>query len=265
MRHAVDEVYDEFVAAETDKSVARLTNNEPVTSASPFRWESAITLRDVTYCYLDASRPALEGVSLIIPKNTSVGVIGPTGSGKSTLVDLLLGLYVPTAGEILIDGERLTPAFVPSWQASIGYVPQDIFLIDDTIARNVAFGLPDQKIDPAQLREACAMAQILHFIEAELDDGFDTQVGERGIRLSGGQRQRIGLARALYHRPSLLILDEATSALDVATEAKLLEALSTMTGKLTMVVAAHRLSAVANCEQLVDLVNQIPAVAAIAK
>jgi ATP-binding cassette, subfamily B, bacterial PglK len=154
---------------------------------------------------------------------------------------------------------------MPSWQASIGYVPQDIFLIDDTIARNVAFGLRDNAIDPARLRETCAMAQLLDFIEAELPDGFDTNVGERGIRLSGGQRQRIGLARALYHRPSLLILDEATSALDVATEAKLLEALRSLAGKLTMVVAAHRLSAVANCDQLIDLATEIRAVAVTAK
>jgi ABC-type multidrug transport system fused ATPase/permease subunit len=201
----------------------------------------------------------------VIPKNTSLGVIGPTGSGKSTFVDLLLGLYYPTAGEILIDGQSLTPTLVPSWRNSIGYVPQDIFLIDDTIARNIAFGLPDEKIDQDQLREACAMAQILDFIEAELRDGFDTSVGERGVRLSGGQRQRIGLARALYHRPLLLILDEATSALDTATEEKLLDALRSLSGKLTMVVAAHRLSAVANCEQLIDLANDIPAVATAAK
>jgi ATP-binding cassette subfamily C protein len=132
-------------------------------------------------------------------------------------------------------------------------VPQDIFLIDDTIARNIAFGVLDNEIDPARLREACAIAQILDFIEAELPDGFNTNIGERGIRLSGGQRQRIGLARALYHRPSLLILDEATSALDMATEARLLDALRSLTGKLTMVVAAHRMSAVANCDQLIDL------------
>jgi len=255
-------VYDEFVAAETDKSVPRAISTEPVTPARPFPWDTAITLCDVSYRYRGVSRSAVEGLSLIIPKNSSLGVIGPTGSGKSTLVDLLLGLYQPTAGEILIDGQVLTPARVPSWQASIGYVPQDIFLIDDTIARNVAFGLPDEKIDLARLREACAMAQILDFIEAELPDGFQTRVGERGIRLSGGQRQRIGLARALYHRPSLLILDEATSALDVATEAKLLEALRSLTGKLTMVVAAHRLSAVENCDQLVNLSEMTGAVKA---
>ncbi len=253
MRHAVDEVYDEFVAAETQAPVLSGTSSDGLAPAKPFHWSDAITLREISFCYPGAPRPALDGLSLSIAKNTSVGVIGPTGSGKSTLVDLLLGLYQPTAGEILIDGRALTPALVPSWQASVGYVPQDIFLIDDTIARNIAFGLPDNEIDPARLREACAMAQILDFIEAELPDGFDTNVGERGIRLSGGQRQRIGLARALYHRPSLLILDEATSALDTATEAKLLEALRSLAGKLTMVVAAHRLSAVANCDQLVDL------------
>src|SRR5206468_2209546 len=172
-------------------------------------WNNAITLCDVLYRYPSASHPALDGFSVVIPKNTSLGVIGPSGSGKSTFVDLLLGLYYPTAGEILIDGQPLTRELMPSWRDSIGYVPQDIFLIDDTIARNIAFGLPDEKIDHVRLREACAMAQILEFIEAELPNGFETTVGERGIRLSGGQRQRIGLARALYHRPSLLILDEA--------------------------------------------------------
>jgi ATP-binding cassette, subfamily B, bacterial PglK len=265
MRHAVDEVYDEFVAAETDKSIPRAISVESFTSGNPVRWNNAITLCEVLYRYPGASRPALDGLSVVIPKNTSLGVIGPTGSGKSTFVDLLLGLYYPTAGEILIDGQPLTPTLVPLWRDSIGYVPQDIFLIDDTIGRNIAFGLPAEKIDHARLREACAMAQILDFIEAELANGFDTTVGERGIRLSGGQRQRIGLARALYRRPSLLILDEATSALDVATEAKLLNALRSLSGKLTMIVAAHRLSAVANCEQVIDLGNDIPAVAVAAK
>jgi ATP-binding cassette, subfamily B, bacterial PglK len=265
MRHAVDEVYDEFVAAESDKSIPSAVSGESVTLAISFRWRNAITLCEVSYRYPGASRPALDRLSMVIPKNTSLGVIGPTGSGKSTLVDLLLGLYYPTAGEILIDGQPLTSALMPSWQASIGYVPQDIFLIDDTIARNIAFGLRDEKIDQGRLREACAMAQILDFIEAELRDGFCTNTGERGIRLSGGQRQRIGLARALYHRPSLLILDEATSALDMGTEAKLLEALRGLSGMLTMVVAAHRLSAVAHCEQVIDLGNEVPAVAVAAE
>ena len=260
MRHTVDEVYDEFVVAEANRSILPAIIADRFAQATPFRWRKAIALRQVSFSYPGISRAALNGLSLTIPKNTCLGVIGPTGSGKSTFVDLLLGLYQPTAGEILIDGRLLTPTLVPSWQASIGYVPQDIFLTDDTIARNVAFGLPDNEINPARLREACAMAQLLDFIEAELADGFDTNVGERGIRLSGGQRQRIGLARALYCRPSLLILDEATSALDVATESKLLEALRTLSGKLTMVVAAHRLSAVAKCDQLIDLRSEAPIV-----
>jgi ABC-type multidrug transport system fused ATPase/permease subunit len=260
MRHTVDEVYDEFVVAEANRSILPAIIADRFAQATPFRWRKAIALRQVSFSYPGISRAALNGLSLTIPKNTCLGVIGPTGSGKSTFVDLLLGLYQPTAGEILIDGRLLTPTLVPSWQASIGYVPQDIFLTDDTIARNVAFGLPDNEINPARLREACAMAQLLDFIEAELPDGFDTNVGERGIRLSGGQRQRIGLARALYCRPSLLILDEATSALDVATESKLLEALRTLSGKLTMVVAAHRLSAVAKCDQLIDLRSEAPIV-----
>jgi len=265
VRHALNEVYDEFAAAETDKSIRPEIIGDALAPARPLRWSDAIVLREVGFRYPGASRPALDGLSLTIPKNSSVGVIGPTGSGKSTLVDLLLGLYHPTAGEILIDDRPLTPELVPSWQASIGYVPQDIFLIDDTIARNIAFGLPDNEIDPARLREACAIAQLLDFVEAELPDGFDTNVGERGVRLSGGQRQRIGLARALYHRPSLLILDEATSALDMATEARLLDALRSLAGKLTMVVAAHRLSAVANCDQLIDLATDIAAVAVTAR
>jgi ATP-binding cassette, subfamily B, bacterial PglK len=259
MRHAVDEVYDEFVAAERD---GKSGNGERSDEKSrTIEWQDAITLDAVSFVYPGTGRPVLDRFSATIPKNSSIGFIGPTGSGKSTLIDLLLGLYQPTAGDILIDGRPLTPGLVPSWQASIGYVPQDIFLIDDTIARNIAFGLPDSEIDPARLREACAMAQLLAFIEAELPDRFDTNVGERGIRLSGGQRQRIGLARALYHRPSLLILDEATSALDVATEAKLLEALRSIAGKLTMVVAAHRLSTIAGCDKLVDLSNKSAVVA----
>ena len=265
MRHAVDEVYDEFVAAESERPAAPAVSAQAVTPASPLHWENAVNLCDVGYHYPGAPRPTLEGLSLSIPKNSSLGIIGPTGSGKSTFVDLLLGLFQPTEGEILIDGQLLAPALIPSWQASIGYVPQDIFLIDDTIARNVAFGLPDDEIDQSRLREACAMAQILDFVDGELPGGFDTNVGERGIRLSGGQRQRLGLARALYHRPSMLILDEATSALDVATEAKLLEALRGLTGKLTMVVAAHRLTAVANCDQVIDLAGEVPAAVVSAK
>src|SRR5262249_8755513 len=146
MRHAVDEVYDEFLAAEIGGPVAPLIRSKVLTPARPLQWNDAISLQKISFRYPGASRPAFEALSLTIAKNSAVGVIGPTGSGKSTLVDLLLGLYLPTAGEIRIDGKVLTPPLVPSWQAAVGYVPQDIFLINDTIARNIAFGLADNEI-----------------------------------------------------------------------------------------------------------------------
>jgi ATP-binding cassette, subfamily B, bacterial PglK len=260
MRYSLDEVFEEFAAAERDEKSRNVEIS--VGKARPIDWHDAITLDEVSFIYPGTNRSVLDRFSVTIPKNTSIGFIGPTGSGKSTLIDLLLGLHRPTSGRMLIHGKPLTPELIPSWQATIGYVPQEIFLIDDTIARNIALGVPDNEINHPRLQEVCAMVQILDFIETELRNGFQTTVGERGVRLSGGERQRLGLARALYHRPSVLILDEATSALDTATEAKLLEALRSLAGKLTLVVAAHRLSAVANCDQLIDLANQIPAVVA---
>jgi len=256
MRHSLDEVYDEFVVAESDLNISDERGNENIRLAQPYVWNDAITLDAVSFSYSQAKRPILDRLSLTIKKNTSVAFIGPTGSGKSTLIDLLLGLHQPTGGRILIDGRPLTPALIPAWQASIGYVPQDIFLIDDTITRNIALGIPDTEIEVNRLREVCATAQVLDFIEHELPQGFQSKVGERGVRLSGGQRQRLGLARALYHQPSLLILDEATSALDTETEARLIEALRSLAGKLTIVLVAHRLSTVADCEEVFDLAGK---------
>ena len=259
MRYSLDEVFDEFAAAERDEKSdnAEISLSKP----RPIAWRDEIVLDTVSFVYPGTDRPVLDRFSITIQKNMSIGFIGPTGSGKSTLIDLLLGLHRPTSGRVLIDGQPLTPELIPSWQATIGYVPQEIFLIDDTIARNIALGVPDNEIDNARLREVCAMAQILDFIETELRDGFQTTAGERGVRLSGGERQRLGLARALYHRPSLLLLDEATSALDTATEAKLIEALRNLSGKLTIVTVAHRFSAVAGCDKLIDLSNETSAVA----
>jgi ATP-binding cassette, subfamily B, bacterial PglK len=254
MRYALDEVFEEFITAERDQKPGNVEISAEKTA--PIQWHKAITLDEVSFVYPRSDRLVLDRFSATIQKNTSIGFTGPTGSGKSTLIDLLLGLHWPSNGRMLIDGQPLTRELIPSWQATIGYVPQELFLIDDTIARNIALGVPDKEIDNARLREVCAMAQILDFIETELRDGFQTTVGERGIRLSGGQRQRLGLARALYHRPSLLVLDEATSALDSATEAKLIEALRNLSGKLTIVTVAHRLSSVANCDKLVNLDNK---------
>jgi ATP-binding cassette, subfamily B, bacterial PglK len=258
MRYSLDEVFEEFAAAEREGKSGKIE----ISPRKPRRieWEDAITLDAVSFIYPGTDRPVLDRFSIAIQKNMSIGFIGTTGSGKSTLIDLLLGLHRPTSGRVLIDGQPLTPELIPSWQATIGYVPQEIFLIDDTIARNIALGVPDNEIDDARLQEVCSIAQILDFIKTELRDGFQTIVGERGVRLSGGQRQRLGLARALYHRPSLLLLDEATSALDTATEAKLIEALHSLTGKLTIVMATHRLSAVGGYDELINLGNKSAAI-----
>ena len=258
MRYSLDEVFEEFAAAEREGKSGKIE----ISPRKPRRieWQDAITLDAVSFIYPGTDRPVLDRFSIAIQKNMSIGFIGTTGSGKSTLIDLLLGLHRPTSGRVLIDGQPFTPELIPSWQATIGYVPQEIFLIDDTIARNIALGVPDNEIDDARLQEVCSIAQILDFIKTELRDGFQTIVGERGVRLSGGQRQRLGLARALYHRPSLLLLDEATSALDTATEAKLIEALHSLTGKLTIVMATHRLSAVGGYDELINLGNKSAAI-----
>ena len=258
MRYSLDKVFEEFAAAEREEKSGNVEIS--LRKPRPIEWQNAITLDAVSFIYPGTDRLVLDRFSVTIQKNMSIGFIGPTGSGKSTLIDLLLGLHRPNSGRVLIDGRPLTPEMIPSWQATIGYVPQEIFLIDDTIARNIALGVPDNEIDDARLQEVCAIAQILDFIETELRDGFQTTAGERGVRLSGGQRQRLGLARALYHRPSLLLLDEATSALDTATEAKLIEALHSLTGKLTIVMATHRLSSMGGYDELINLGNKTAAI-----
>jgi ATP-binding cassette subfamily C protein len=246
-RHAVDEVYDEMCQVPAADGVVW----EP--SPEPLRWNREIAFENVSFTYGDASDPVLRGLSFSLPKHSSLAVVGATGSGKSTLVDLLMGLHRPTDGVIAIDGKPLDEAMMRSWQVGIGYVPQDIFLIDDTITRNIALGVADAEIDMERVVSSAEAARIREFIETELPDGFDTLVGERGIRLSGGQRQRIALARALYTQPDLLILDEATSALDNQTEAEVTEAISNLKGRVTMVVVAHRLSTVEKCEYVLPL------------
>jgi ATP-binding cassette subfamily C protein len=250
---SLNEVYDEFLAAEQDENQNHGVSTTEFSKPERLSWKQAITLKDLTFNYSESSKPVIDRLSLVIPKNTSLGIIGPTGCGKSTLVDLILGLHIPTSGKILIDDTPLTAENRRAWRAGIGYVPQDIFLTDDTIAANIAFGIPEDEIDPAALRQAAQAAQILDFIENDLPHGFKTVVGERGVRLSGGQRQRIGIARALYHRPDLLILDEATSALDIKTEAEVMKAIDALHGNITMLIIAHRLNTVCKCDKTIDL------------
>lgn len=210
-----------------------------------------IRLQNVEYTYPSASLPALNGLSITIKKGESIGFIGSSGSGKSTLVDIMLGLLPPQTGQVLVDGHDIQKN-LRHWQDQIGYVPQSIFLIDDTLRRNVAFGLSDDCIDDAQVQRAIHAAQLQEFV-ADLPNGLDTMVGERGVRLSGGQRQRIGIARALYHDPSILVLDEATSALDTVTEHDVMQAITALHGEKTILIVAHRLSTVEQCDRLYRL------------
>jgi ABC-type multidrug transport system fused ATPase/permease subunit len=213
--------------------------------------QSEIRLVDVSYTYPGASEPTLKGLALTIRKGESVGFIGPSGAGKSTLVDVILGLLAPDGGLVMVDGQDIQPN-LRNWQNQIGYVPQSIYLTDDTIRRNVAIGVPDEQIDDAAILRAIMEAQLEDFV-ASLPDGFETMVGERGVRLSGGQRQRIGIARALYHDPSVLVLDEATSALDADTENGVMLAIAALQHKKTLVLIAHRLATLKNCTQIVEL------------
>jgi ATP-binding cassette subfamily B protein len=215
-------------------------------------FENNIVLDKVSFCYAPDRAFAVHDCDLVINKGTRLGLVGPTGSGKSTVADLLMGLLEPTEGTIRIDGRVLDRSSVPRWQARVAHVPQAIFLSDTTIAENIAFGVPADGIDVDRVREAARMAEIGRFIET-LPAGYFTTVGERGVRLSGGQRQRIGIARALYRSADVLVFDEATSALDDETEADVMRAIAALGRNLTVVVIAHRLSTVALCDQVVRL------------
>lgn len=214
-------------------------------------FEHEICLKDVGFTYPGASSPALTNVSLAIRKGETLGIIGASGSGKSTLVDVVLGLLKPDNGSVLVDGQNIHQS-LRAWQDQIGYVPQTIYLTDDTLRRNVAFGLPSEQINDAAVARAIRAAQLETFVST-LPQGLDTFVGERGVRLSGGQRQRIGIARALYHDPEVLVLDEATSALDTATEQDVMRAVTALRGSKTILIIAHRLSTVEHADRLCRL------------
>jgi ABC-type multidrug transport system fused ATPase/permease subunit len=212
-----------------------------------------IELRDVSYRYPKSETFGLLDINLTVRKGESIGVVGKSGSGKSTLSDLILGLLQPTTGVINVDGVSIDQN-MKGWQRSIGYVRQDIFLLDDSIIRNIAFGEKDGEIDNDKITNAIKEAQLVELIES-LPEGINTRLGERGVRLSGGQKQRIGIARALYRNAPILIFDEATSALDNETEAEIVSAIKNLKGTRTMVVIAHRLSTIEHCDRVVELKN----------
>lgn len=245
-----------YASAALDSIHRDLTLPEEATATEsdmlPLRTE--IRLQGIHYAYPSApEKPVFDGFDLVIPANTSVGIIGRSGAGKSTLMDILLGLLHPQAGALTVDGTPITVANVAAWQRSIGYVPQHIYLADASVAENIAFGVTKDKIDMAAVERAARAAQIHVFVTSELPQGYATKVGDRGIRLSGGQRQRIGIARALYYNPPMLFMDEATSALDAHTEEAVNEAIRTLSSNKTIIVIAHKETSLKYCDRVMEV------------
>ena len=239
----IEHIYNDLLR-QTEASRPSVSSGEDTIAFS-----REIELKNVSYTYKGASRPALNQVDLVIQQGESIGIIGPSGAGKSTLVDVIIGLLRPNSGHLLID-RRDVDNLIEPWQKHIGYVPQDIYLLDDTLARNIAFSIGDETPDLDRVRKAISMAKLDNLIVA-LPDGLDTILGERGVRLSGGQRQRIAIARALYGRPDVLIFDEATAALDNESENEVSLAIRGLSGKITILIIAHRLSTVRGCDRIV--------------
>lgn len=213
----------------------------------------SLVLDQVSYRYPNADQVGLKDISLDIRASEKIGIVGSTGAGKTTLADLILGLLSPSHGQLVVDGVALTDDNIRSWQQSVGYVPQDIFLTDASISENIALGVPPKEIDQDRVQRASEIARIDGFIRSELPHGYATTIGERGVRLSGGQRQRIGIARALYHDADLIVFDEATSALDNLTEREVMAAIDALPGDKTVLMIAHRLSTVRRCDRIIVL------------
>jgi len=247
-----------FTQATLDKIHREITeeytaHNEDNTSINPhfkLPYRRSLYLHNVNFRYPGAKDAAIRNVSLKIPYLNSVALVGATGSGKTTLVDIILGLLRPQEGYMTVDGVEVKEENIPRWQQNIGYVPQGIYLCDDTITRNIAFGIPDREIYAEAVKQAAKIANLYDFVINELPRGFDTFVGERGIRLSGGQRQRIGIARALYHDPEILILDEATSSLDGITENAVMQAMHNIAKVKTFIIITHRVNTVKNFDTI---------------
>jgi len=221
-------------------------------ASEPLLFHNSIHFDSVRFRYSCDGPWVLDGLNLTIPKGARVGFVGSTGSGKSTTLDLLMGLLMPTEGQLMVDGQSISGNRHRAWQRNIAHVPQSIYLADTTLAENIAFGVPPYSIDLDRVQLAARQAQIAEFIESN-SEGYQARVGERGIRLSGGQRQRIGIARALYKQASVLVFDEATSALDNATEQSVMDAIEGLSSNLTILLIAHRLTTVKRCDTIVEL------------
>ena len=249
MRYGSAAVESTFRDLYQNPTSAQLSRVEP----DPLGVVREVSLVGVSFSFPNADSATLRDISLQIPVGSSLGIVGSTGAGKTTLVDVILGLLRPTEGALVVDGTPITEDNLRKWQRSLGYVPQDIFLTDNSVAENIALGIPPNKIDHEQIVRCAQMAQVHDFIMQELPQQYSTDVGERGVRLSGGQRQRIGIARALYHDPDVLVFDEATSALDTTTEEAVMDAIDALAHQKTIILITHRLSTLRNCDRIILL------------
>ena len=257
--HSIAQVKGNISAYETiqedlKNSNATETSQKVETNQQVWSKHNEINLKNITFNYPDKANPAIENISLTIKPNTTVGFVGTTGSGKSTLIDIILGLIKPKQGEIAIDGTPLTKKNLRMWQNKIGFVPQTIFLTEDTIAENITFGIPQDLIDYVQIKKVLKLAHLEEWV-SQLEKGVYTKVGERGVQVSGGQKQRIGIARALYNEADVLVFDEATSALDGITEKNIMNAINKFTGQKTLIIIAHRMKTVEKCNQIFMMEN----------
>jgi len=251
-QYSLDFVYENLTdSMKTDKAMRA----ERAAIAGPeLHLEKEIELKGITFAYPDSDVKIFDNADMLVKKGQSVGIMGPSGAGKSTIVDILLGLLHVQKGEILCDGSNIFSNY-DSWLAQIGYIPQSIYLVDESIRENIAFGIDLDQIDDDRIWEVMEEAQLAEFVKT-LPEGLDTKIGDRGVRLSGGQRQRIGIARALYHNPEILVFDEATSALDNETEAAVMEAINSFHGRKTMVIIAHRLNTIEKCDVIYEVKDE---------
>ena len=233
------------------KSGMRLASTTSKKLDKVFQFHKNIAFENASFRYPNSASFALKNLNITLEKNSSIGIVGPSGSGKTTLVDILLGLIPLKNGRLVIDNKPLNEIDRQQWAGAIGYVPQAIFIADDTLAANIAFGVPKHEIDFVKVKSAAKLAELHDFIISSLSEGYQTHVGERGAKLSGGQKQRVGIARALYHNPSILVLDEATSALDNYTERAIMRSISKLSSDKTIIMIAHRISTIENCDQII--------------